>query len=212
MSLVSQTYSSRDLVVSVTFRRSPMSWSALDKNLMPGHLFECNPVYKVATQRGTDTPVHRLENPESSVYCSTSVLSPHEQLERKAAFQSSTQDESCLSSPNSAGTLRSESEMERKPVVPASTQDEALFHCTEPSGVPRGPSPHHSYPDFAEAPGLTRKEHQSSRHHFISAHSPLLISTDTWRPVCLGTFWFASRVPSTVSNFKTERGTSLETL
>ena len=83
MSLVSQTYSSRDLVVSVTFRRSPMSWSALDKNLMPGHLFECNPVYKVATQRGTDTPVHRLENPESSVYCSTSVLSPLEQLERK---------------------------------------------------------------------------------------------------------------------------------
>ena len=152
------------------------------------------------------------KKPVGSKYSSTSGLSPREQLERKAAFQSSTQDESCLSSPNSAGTLRSESEMERKPVVPASTQDEALFHCTEPSGVPRGPSPHHSYPDFAEAPGLTRKEHQSSRHHFISAHSPLLISTDMWRPVCLGTFWFASRVPSTVSNFKTERGTSLETL
>ena len=30
------------------------------------------------------------------------------------------------------------------------------------------------------------------------------------RPVCQGTFWVASRVPSTVSNLKTERGTSLE--
>ena len=32
------------------------------------------------------------------------------------------------------------------------------------------------------------------------------------RPVCRGTFWVASRVPSTVSNFKMERGTSLDTL
>ena len=32
------------------------------------------------------------------------------------------------------------------------------------------------------------------------------------RPVCQGTFWVASRVPSTVSNFKMERGTSLDTL
>ena len=31
------------------------------------------------------------------------------------------------------------------------------------------------------------------------------------RPVCQGTLWVASRLPSTVSNFKTERGTSLET-
>ena len=32
------------------------------------------------------------------------------------------------------------------------TRDEALFHCTEPSGVPRGPSQMHSIPDFSEAP------------------------------------------------------------
>ena len=31
------------------------------------------------------------------------------------------------------------------------------------------------------------------------------------RPVCRGTLWVASRLPSTVSNFKTARGTSLET-
>ena len=32
------------------------------------------------------------------------------------------------------------------------------------------------------------------------------------RPVCRGNFLVASRVPSTVLHFKTERGTSLETL
>ena len=42
--------------------------------------------------------------------------------------------------------------MERTPEVPASIRDEALFHCTEPSGVPRGPSQLHSIPDFSEAP------------------------------------------------------------
>ena len=41
---------------------------------------------------------------------------------------------------------------ERKHEFPASTRDEALFHCTEPSGVPRGPSQLHSIPDFSEAP------------------------------------------------------------
>ena len=30
---------------------------ALDKNPMPGHLFECNPVDEVTTPRGIDTPV-----------------------------------------------------------------------------------------------------------------------------------------------------------
>ena len=41
-----------------------MSRSALDKNPMPGHLLECNPVDEVATRRGTDTPVHRPKKPE----------------------------------------------------------------------------------------------------------------------------------------------------
>ena len=35
--------------------------SALDKNLMPGHPLEGNPVDEGTTRRGTDTPVHRLE-------------------------------------------------------------------------------------------------------------------------------------------------------
>ena len=60
-------------------------------------------------------------------------LSPREHLEQQAEFHASTQDEACLSYPNSAGTLRSESEMERNPEVPASTRDKALFHCSKPS-------------------------------------------------------------------------------
>ena len=40
--------------------------SALDKNPMPGHLFEGNPVGEGTTRRGTDTPVHRPETPVGS--------------------------------------------------------------------------------------------------------------------------------------------------
>ena len=129
-----------------------MSWSALDKNLMHGQLFECNPVDEVATRSGTDTPVHGPEKPLDSKYSSTSGLSPREKLERQAEFHASTQDEASLSCPNSAGTLRLESEMERNTEVLGSSRDEALFHCTNPSGVPRGPSELHSIPDFSEEP------------------------------------------------------------
>ena len=144
--------SRRGLVGGATFRRSPMSQSTLDKNPMPGHLFECNTVDEVGTQRGTDNPVHGREKPAGSKYSSTTGLSPREQLEQQAEFHASTQDEACLSCPNSAGTLASESEMQRNPEVPASTRDEALFHCTEHSGVWRGPSHLQSIPDFSEAP------------------------------------------------------------
>ena len=35
-----------------------MSWSGLDKNQMPRHLFERHPVDELATRRGTDTTVN----------------------------------------------------------------------------------------------------------------------------------------------------------
>ena len=38
-------------------RTTPISQSALDKNPMPRHLFEGNPVGEVTIRRGTDTPV-----------------------------------------------------------------------------------------------------------------------------------------------------------
>ena len=56
---------------------------------MPGHLFEGNPVDEGTTPRGTDTPVHCLENPAGSTHSSTSGLSPRKQLERQAEFYSS---------------------------------------------------------------------------------------------------------------------------
>ena len=129
---VSRRNSRHSLVVGNTFQRTPMSRSALDKNPMPGHLLECNPVDEVATRRGTNHPRASSEKTRSSKYSSTGGLSPPEQLERQAEFHASTQDEACLSCLNSAGILRSESEMERNPQIPASTRDEALFHCPNP--------------------------------------------------------------------------------
>ena len=61
---VSLRNSRRGLVGGATFRRTQMSQSALDKDPMAGHFFECNPVDEVATRRGSDTPVHRLEKPQ----------------------------------------------------------------------------------------------------------------------------------------------------
>ena len=43
-------------------------------------------------------------------------------------------------------------------------------------------------------------------------HSAEAAVRDGVRPVYWGTFGVASRVPSSISNFKMERGTSLETL
>ena len=38
--------------------KTPISGSALEKNPMPGHLFEGNPVDEGTTGRSTDAPVH----------------------------------------------------------------------------------------------------------------------------------------------------------
>ena len=62
---------------------------ALQKNPMPGHLFEGNPVDEDKKRRVTDTPVHRLEKPADSTHSLTRGLKPHEQLERQAEFHSS---------------------------------------------------------------------------------------------------------------------------
>ena len=51
------------------------------------------------------------KKPPGSKYSSTSGLSPRGHLKRQAEFHASTQDEACLSRPQSAWTLRSESEI-----------------------------------------------------------------------------------------------------
>ena len=104
---------------------------ALDKNPMPGHLFEGNPVDEGTTQRGTDTLVHRPEKPAGSTYSSTSGLSPLKNSRGKWGFipLHKTMPDSPVTT---LGTLRTESEMERKPEVPASTQDEAFSIAAKP--------------------------------------------------------------------------------
>ena len=74
-------------------KKTPIFRSAIEKNLMPGPLFKCNPVDEGTTQRGMDTPMHHPEKPTGSKYSLTSGLSPHEHLERQAEFHASTQDE-----------------------------------------------------------------------------------------------------------------------
>ena len=72
-----------------TCRTTPISQSALDKNPMPGHLFEGNPVGEVTIRRGTDTPVRRPEKPAVSTHSSTRCVRHPEQFERQAEFPSS---------------------------------------------------------------------------------------------------------------------------
>src|SRR5574337_683164 len=88
---VSRRHSRRGLVGGSTFRRTPISRSPLDKNPMPGHLSELQPVNEVNTKGRFS--VHRSEKTPGSKYSSASGLSPRGHLERKAEFHASTQDE-----------------------------------------------------------------------------------------------------------------------
>ena len=81
--------SRRSLVGGATCQKTPIVRSTLDKNPMPGHHFEGNPVDEGTTRGGTGNPVHRLENPAGSTYSSTTGLSPLQQRERQAEFPSS---------------------------------------------------------------------------------------------------------------------------
>ena len=56
------------LVGGATCQKTPISWSALDKNLMPRHLFEGNPVDEGTTRRGPVSPLHHPEKPAGSTY------------------------------------------------------------------------------------------------------------------------------------------------
>ena len=112
-------------VGGATCRTTPISRSALEKNPMPGHLFEGNPVAEGTTRRGTDTPVHRPQRPAGSTHSSMRGLRPPEQLERQAAFPSSdkTRPDSpvstlqgpCGQSPKRRGSLRFLPPLEMRP-------------------------------------------------------------------------------------------------
>ena len=66
--------SRRSLVLVPRAKRPRFLGLALDKNPMPGHLFEGNPVGEGTKRRGTDTPMHLLETPAGST--PTPVLLP----------------------------------------------------------------------------------------------------------------------------------------
>ena len=76
-------------VGGATCRKTPMSLSTLEKNPMPGHLFEGNPVAEGTTRRGIDNPMHHPEKPAGSTHSSTRGLRAHEHLERQEEFPSS---------------------------------------------------------------------------------------------------------------------------
>ena len=92
MSPVSLGNSRRSLVGGATCGKTPISRSALNKNTIPGHLFESKPVDECTTRRSTDIPMHSTEKHADSKHRSTSVLSSLEELERHAEFRSSTQE------------------------------------------------------------------------------------------------------------------------
>src|SRR5574337_1751534 len=67
---VSRRHSRRGLVGGSTFRRTPISRSPLDKNPMPGHLFELQPVNAVNTKDRKSTRLNSSHHSISyAVFC-----------------------------------------------------------------------------------------------------------------------------------------------
>ena len=122
-------------VDGATCQTTPISRYALDKNPMPGQLFEGKPVGEGTTRRGTDTPMNRLEKPAGSTRSSTRGLRPPERLERQAEFPSSdkTRPDSpvptlqgpCGRSPKRRGILRFLSPLQVRPSSIAPNPDES---------------------------------------------------------------------------------------
>src|SRR5574337_654837 len=103
-----------------------------------------------STRRGS-FPVHRSERPPGYKYSSTSGLCPRGHLERQAEFHASTQDDACLSCPQSAATLRSGSEI--RGTLRFLPQLEMRPSSNAPNPVEcREAPPTSSFPDFSEPP------------------------------------------------------------
>ena len=138
---------SRLAMCEVPRAKRPRFSGALDKNPMPGHLFEGNPVSEGTTRRGTDTPVHHPEKPAGSTHSSTRGLRLPEQLERQPEFQSSdkTRHDSpvptlqgpCSRSQNRRGSLRFLPPLEMRPSSIAPNPAESR----EALPTPQHPSP-----------------------------------------------------------------------
>ena len=112
-------------VGGATCQTIPISRSALEKNPMPGQLFEGNPVGEGTTRKGTAIPVHHPETPTDSRHRSKRGMRPPEQFERQVEFPSSdkTRPDSpvptlqgpCGRSPKRRGSLRFLPPLEMRP-------------------------------------------------------------------------------------------------
>ena len=148
---VSRGNSRRSLVGGATFRKTPISQSALDKIPMPGHLSDRNPVDEVATRRGTDTLVQRPEKPAASKYSSDVACHPvHTSRGKRSSMpQHKTRPASpvptlqgpCDQSQKWKGTLRFLPEFGTRPSSNAPNPVES-----------REAPPTSSFPDFSEPP------------------------------------------------------------
>src|SRR5574342_128592 len=135
---VSRRHSRRVLVGGSTFRRTPISRSPLDKNPMPGHLSELQPVNAVNT-KGQFFRASFGKNPRFEIQLDKRPLSPGTSREAGGVPCLNPRRGLTLLSPVCRDPAIGVGN-QRFPAVPASTGDEALFQCTKPSGVPRGPS------------------------------------------------------------------------
>ena len=144
------------LVGGAACQKTPIPWSALDKNPMAEPNSKAI-LWIKAQHEGAVTPRCIVQkNPQvphtnRQVAChpmNNAIVKRSSSPPHKTRPDSPVPTLQGLCDPSQIRRIRSQ---ERNPEVPASTCHEALFHCTKPSGVPRGPSQLHSDPDFSEA-------------------------------------------------------------
>src|SRR5574342_88280 len=146
---VSRRHSRRGLVGGSTFRRTPISRSPLDKNPMPGHLSELQPVNAVNT-KGQSFRASFGKNPRFQIQLDKRPLPPGTSREAGGVPCLNPRRGLTLLS-QSAGTLRSESEI--RGTLRFLPQLEMRPSSNAPSPVEsREAPPTSSFPGFSEPP------------------------------------------------------------
>ena len=147
---VSRRHSRRGLVGGSTFRRTPISRSPLDKNPMPGHLSELQPVNAVNT-KGQFFRASFGKKPQVPKTARQAASLPGDisRGKRSSMPQPKTRPDSPV--PSLQGTLRSESEI--RGTLRFLPQLEMRPSSNAPSPVEsREAPPTSSFPGFSEPP------------------------------------------------------------
>ena len=142
---VSRGNSRHSLVGGATCQKTPITWSALDKNLMAEPISKAI-LWMKAQHEGAVTPwcivQKNLQVPHTNRQVACHPMN-NARVKQSSSPPHKTRPDSPvptlqgLCDPSQIRRIRSQ---ERNPVVHASTCHEALFHCDKPSGVPRGPA------------------------------------------------------------------------